>query len=242
MKQKTLQMLNEARKYAGLEPIVESFEDDDEEDRDAKIAAQDKKQQEFERKNKKTLDAAEKAIKAKAAREQADKETADKEKSDAPKSKEDNEDKSKEKSDKEVDNKKNSETSSEEKVVKAKKAAAARAWIAENPSATAGQFKAIALDKFGMGKHYANTFFYAHKNKNKGKTEVAECFVLSHPTISGYYLAENREMGQHQWIDEDSDLDAMMFESVDQANDYAAKIADWRGTKSKVSHVVFEGE
>lgn len=237
MKEKTLQLLNEARKYAGLEPIIEAMDDDDDEDRDAKIASQDKKQQEFENKNKKTLDAAEKAAKAKAAKEKAAKSDGDDDASEDKK-----EEVSKKKDDKEGDSKKDSETPTEEKAAKAKKAAAARAWIAENPSATGGQFKAIALDKFGMGKHYANTFFYAHKNKSKGKTEVAECFVLQHPTISGYYLAENREINQFQWVDENSDLEAMLFENVDQATAFANKVADWRGTQSKISHVIFDGE
>lgn len=236
MKKKSLELLNEARKYAGLEPIIESFDDD--EDPDVKKVMADKRQQEFERKNKKTLDKDAEAIRA--AKKKADAGKTDTKKDD----KEDGEKKAPVEK-KEPEKKDDKESGNSEKVAKEKKAAAARAWIKDNPNATAGQFKAISQEKFGIGKHYANTFWYAEKAKAKRqaageKTAVAECFVLSHPQYSGYYLAENKMMNQYQWVDEDSDIEALIYETSEEAEKAASMINDWRGTPAKVTRVIFD--
>ena len=228
------------RKIAGLNPIMESVDDDDE-DPDVKIAMKDKRQAAFEKRNKNELSAAEKeaAIKEKMAKEKA-KEAREKkadekpaEQKEAPKS----EPKAEEKPAAAAKSEEKSETSSEAKrrgraPDDNSKRGQARNWIKEHPTATRGEFLTHAAS-FNMSKHYANAFFYTVKKGMK----VEECYVLSHPSMPSFLLAENREINQMQWIDPNSPLEPMIFESKAEAEKIARYMSEWKSQYANVETI-----
>lgn len=222
--------INIIRKIAGL-PLMEAFrgdeEDDDDEDPDVKVVSKDKRQAAFEKKNKNELTAAEKAAKAKdkaAAAAAAEKKAAEKpvEKKAEPKAEEKKEAPAAEK--KEESNEGNNEAKKRgRKASDSSKMGQARAWIHAHPEAKRGEFLTHA-ESFGMSKHYGSAFFYQVKAKSK----VAECYVLTHPSMPSFLLAENREISQMQWVDPTSPLVPMIFESRAEAEKVAKYMSEWK--------------
>lgn len=106
------------------------------------------------------------------------------------------------------------------------KSGQARNWLTGNPAAKRGDFIKHAGEHFGMTKHHANTYFYAHKAKKSGS--VSEAFVLAHPMAKSLVLAENREMHTYQWIDPTSDLTPAIFFERAEAEKLAKYMAEWR--------------
>lgn len=123
-----------------------------------------------------------------------------------------------------------------------KKAQLAREWlIANKDNHTRGAFrKAMAVH--GISDNYANTFYYAQKARDfiGPKKPVKELYYIQHPFMHSYLLAENREMNQMQWIDSESSLAPMFFETEDEAKKIAKYMAEWRGQSSQVQKIEFE--
>lgn len=232
--------INNIRKIAGL-PLMEArIDDEDDEDPDAKIAASDKRQAAFEKRNKKELSDAEQAakernekLKAQAAEKKAAKETEKKEapkaeekpaekKEDAPKA----EEKPAEKSDEQRSSTRGRKPSDSSKMGQARK------WIQDHPTASRGDFMKHA-ESFNMSRHYANAFFYSVKKKMK----VTECYILVHPNLPSFVLAENREMNQMQWVDPTSPLEPMIFESREEAEKIATYMSEWKSQYADVQTV-----
>ena len=226
------------RKIAGLTPIMESVEDDDE-DPDVKIAMKDKRQAAFEKRNKNELSAAEKeaAIKEKMAKEKA-KEAREKkadekpvEKKEAPKAEPKAEEKPAAKADE-----KPAESNEAKRRGRApsddSKRGQARSWLNSNPNASRKEFLAHAAS-FAMSPAYASAFRAAHKAKSK----VAECYVLSHPSMPSFLLAENREINQMQWVDPTSPLEPMIFESKAEAEKVAKYMSEWKSQYSNIDAI-----
>lgn len=213
--------INYVRKIAGL-PLIESYEgDDDDEDPDVAIANSDKRQQSFERKNRKELKQAEAATK------KADQPT---KKADGPAA----------------------EKSGDEKAAAAA-AEAKRRGKAPDPnsfnqhakanakSMTRGEFIKWAAEKHGKGKNYASTLFAKYNPKSSRGAEVKnECWILTHPQLQGYTLAENYEMNQLVWVDSGSHLDTLLFTTEAKAEEMKQYLSEWRGQKSTVEHIVIE--
>lgn len=103
----------------------------------------------------------------------------------------------------------------------------ALAWVIANPHAKRGEFIKHA-ESFAMSPNYASAHFYAIKAKLKAKTDVTECFFLTHPQSSNFMLAENREMNQYQWIDHSSDLEPLVFMSEADARKMMMTIHDFK--------------
>lgn len=226
--------VNIMRKIAGL-PLMEAVDDDDDEDPDAKIAMGDKRQAAFEKRNKSELSTAEKEanIKEKLAKEKT-KEARVKKAEDSPVDKKESpvaSPKAKEKSEDAAD------TSNEAKrrgraPSDTSKRGQARTWINGHPSAKRSEFLAHA-ESFGMTKHYANAFFYTVKKSMK----VEECYVLSHPSMPSFMLAENREINQMQWIDPTSPLEPMIFESRAEAEKVAKYMGEWKSQYANIDTI-----
>lgn len=211
------------RKIAGV-PLMESRHDDDDEDPDVKVAMGDKRQAEFEKKNKRELTSAEKAATAK---EKAAKSTppAD-EKKEAPKAAEKKEEAPKS-DDAPAEAKKRGRTPSA-----TSKSGQAAAWIKANPEAKRGEFMTHA-ESFNMTKHYANAFFYSVKKKMK----VTECFILVHPSVPSFVLAENREINQLQWVDPSSPLEPMIFETMAEAKKVVKYMSEWKSQAATIETI-----
>lgn len=220
------------KKIAGLSQVNEAFDDDDE-DPDVKTAMSDKRQAAFEKRNKNELTRAEREAamkermakeKAKEAREKkADEKPAEKkeapetEEKPAPKAEEKKEDASNEA-------KRRGRAPSDDS-----KRGQARSWLNSHPNASRKEFLAHA-SSFGMSPAYASAFRAAHMAKSK----VTECYVLSHPSMPSFLLAENREMSQMQWVDPTSPLEPMIFESKAEAERVAKYMSEWKSQYSNI--------
>ena len=233
------------RKIAGLNPIMESVDDDDE-DPDVKIAMKDKRQAAFEKRNKNELSSAEKeaAIKEKMDKEKA-KEAREKKANEKPVAKKEApkaEPKAEEKPAAKAEEKPAESNESNEAKRRGRapsdsaKAGQARAWLAAHPGAKRGEFIAHASE-WGMTKHYANQRFYAIKHALGSKTEVKEVYFLSHPSMPSFLLAENREINQMQWVDPTSPLVPMMFESKAEAEKIAKYMSEWKSQYANIDTV-----
>ena len=115
----------------------------------------------------------------------------------------------------------------------------ALAWIKANPDAGGGAFAKWAIANIDMGKNYANTYFHGLKAKARAqlKASANECFMISHPTLSTYFLHENRAMNQMQWVDSDSDNAPMVFESKDAAEKVIKYMAEWKSQQGNLVRV-----
>lgn len=125
---------------------------------------------------------------------------------------------------------------SEEKAVAAKKARQAREWHDANPTATRKEYMAHVGANFGMGKHYANQQFYRKTKK------LDEFWMIGHPSLSDFYLAENREMSTYQWVDSYSPLDLMVFETEAAAKKTALYMGEWKNQQTVIEHCLFEND
>lgn len=218
------------RKIAGL-PIVESFDDsDDDEDPDVKVAAKDKRQAAFEKKNKNELKRAEKEadnkekVDAKKKAEQAQAVKDEKTKKDVEKAEElkKEAEKAEEKKETPAEEKKEAKRRGRAQDENSKRGQA-RAWLTANPTAGRGEFLKHAAT-FNMASSDASAFFYSHRNKMK----VAECYILAHPTMPSFVLAENRELNQMQWIDPSSPLEPLVFKTLSEAERVAKYMSEWK--------------
>lgn len=231
------------RKIAGLAPIMESVDDDDE-DPDVKIAMKDKRQAAFEKRNKNELSSAEKeaaikekmdAAKAKEAREKKanEKPAAKKEAPKAePKAEEKPAAKAEEKSEESNEAKRRGRAPSD-----SAKAGQARSWLAAHPGAKRGEFMAHAAE-WGMTRTYANKEFYAIKHKlARANADLKEVYFLSHPSMPSFLLAENREINQMQWVDPTSPLVPMIFESKAEAEKIVKYMSEWKSQYANIDTV-----
>lgn len=137
-----------------LAGLTESYDDD--EDPDAKIAASDKRQQEFEKKNKSELKKGQAAAKGaeqkKEAPKKEEKKPAAEQKKEAPPA---------------------AEKKKGQRDTSGSKQARARAWLSSHGvGASRSAFINWAASNLQMSKHHANTFFYANKKK------VTEFYVI----------------------------------------------------------------
>jgi hypothetical protein len=229
--------INKVRKLAGM-PLMEAWDnDDDDEDPDAKIAGGDKGQSEFEKKASKDIKQAEQKadeIAKKKAEEAAAKKvaspfdalvnhaTADKKPAKAEKAP---------KSDEGGEKRRGKAPDPEGKQGKA------RAWMDANPNATRKQFIDHVVANHEMSPHHANTFFYAYK-KVKGSKTVSEMYYLSHPSVSSYVLAENRELNTFMWTDHtNATLEPLMFESKAEVERVAKYMSEWKGIPTQIGTV-----
>lgn len=225
--------INRARQLAGLsakvEPLTESVHDDDE-DPDVRIANTDSKQREFENRNKKALDDGQKAL--------ADKKRAQEEAKKAkPKKEEEKE-----------EPKKETTSTVDEKPEEAKKRGKAPNPESFNQHAKAnaakmsrGEFIKWAAETHGKGKNYASTLF-AKYNPKSGRQVANESWIIVHPMMPSFLLAENREMSTYQWVDSTSPINPIIFETQAEAEKIQKHISEWRAQSSVLEKIVFEAD
>lgn len=220
--------INNVRKLAGL-PLVESWDRDDmdDEDPDVKIAMGDKRQSEFEKKNKGELSAAQKAAAAKktAAAKPVEKKPAPEAKKEEPKA----------------------EEKKEEVAAEAKRRGKAPNPESFNQHAKAnarsmarGAFIKWAAEKHGKGKNYASSLFAKYNPKSSREVQTAnEVWVIAHPHLTGFMLAENRELNQMQWVDPSSSLDPICFVTEAEAKKVQKYMSEWKSQSVVVEHIMF---
>lgn len=238
------------RRIAGLPtPAVAKLneawdaDDSDDEDPDVKIANADKGQQHFEKKNKKELKAASAGAKEMSSKKKPDAESPKKEAA--------------------ATKKEEAPAKAEVKKVEAEKTAADTPAAAEakrrgkapNPnsfnqhakskasSMKRGDFIAWAAKEHGKGKHYASSLFAKHNPKSSRQAKEAnEGWIIVHPHLNGFLLAENRELNQMQWVDPSSPIDPMFFTNEAEAQKVVKYMAEWKSQAAVVEHIVFEAD
>lgn len=240
------------RKIAGLPepvitPLVEAVDEEpygEDDDPDVKIANADKGQKKFERKLKKSkkVDPDEhtfvhgKGFVKKSEEEAAKKEVAAKKAAPAEK---------KEVVAKKDDDKKDAPAEAKKRGKSEDpngKSGKAREWLGSNADHNRKSFMAHATTNLGMSAHHANTFYYAHKKKTAGSAtpaEVKEVWVIQHPHMESFMLAENRELNSMQWVDPYHALEPMIFDNEESASKIAKYMQEWRGQAARVTKISF---
>ena len=256
------------RELAG-QPIVESYDDDDDDglsaseralaskadsdlkkkgvkvakvdpDKDLHALAQRRKAKE-EKKEAATDEEEKKAAAAAKAEKEADEKNAPKADDDE-KPAEKKEDKSAEKPAEKKEDKPAEKKQRGKKPDANSKAQRALAWIKANPDAGGGAFAKWAAANIDMGKNYANTYFHGLKAKARAqlKATANECYMISHPWLSTHFLYEDKAMNQMQWIDIEGTDTPTIFESKEAAENTMKYLADWKHQGSKLVHVNLE--
>lgn len=110
----------------------------------------------------------------------------------------------------------------------------ARAWLKANPGAKRSEFLKYAADQLSMGANYASG------KLTQLRRGLNEFFMLRHPSLSGVYLAENREMSSYQWADAYSILEPLVFTTEAEANEAAEFLVDWKSLYTVVEHYIAE--
>jgi hypothetical protein len=218
-------LLESVRKIAGL-PLTEWDDDDDE---DVKIAMKDKKQAEFEAKNKKTI-----------AKVNADKDMERVAKG-AKKEDDDEDEKPAAKPSPAATPvaKKEKKPAAEDKKPAGRGSVATviRSVLAKNKSAKASDVRA-ALEKAGVAVPA-----HLHSHIVRLRKKLTEGYILVHPQMASFVLAENMAMNQYQWIsvkDESTSLEPVVFENQDAAKKVMQYLYDYKNQQSVLVPLALE--
>lgn len=223
--------LERVAKIAGVQLNEVWDRDDDDEDPDAKIAGEDKRQRAFEKKNKGELKAAAKSAPPKKEQPKAEEKKPEPKKEQpapAAKAEEKKEEPAKAAEEKKARSRAaNPESFNQQAKAKAK-------------SMTRGAFIAWALE-VGKGKNYASTLFAKYNPKSSRQVaEAKEVWILTHPHMPTFTLAENYEMQTQQWVDTTSPLNTNLYMSEAEAIKAQKHLSEWRGQASVIEKIVFE--
>ena len=268
--------ISRLRALAGVQPLTESYDDDDDDgmsaserelagkaDRDLKKKGikvanvdPDKDIRSLARRRK----AHDARYEEKVDKEEAEeKEAAEKEKATEPKAEpEAKKEAPKAEEKKEAAPKKEPEAKKEEPKAEEKKeepaAEAKRRGKAPNPESfnqhakanaknmTRGQFLTWAAEKHGKGKAYASALFAKYNPKSSRELKTNECYMLQHPSVPSFLLAENKMMNQYQWIDGASPMDPLVFETEAEAKKVAQYIYEWKNQTADIVKIDFSDE
>jgi hypothetical protein len=117
----------------------------------------------------------------------------------------------------------------------ASKIGQARTWLKNNAGAKRSEFLTYT-DSIGMSRHHASG------KLTQLRRGLNEFYMLRHPMLSSVYLAENYELGSYQWADAYSPLDPLVFETETDAREAAAFMSDWKSLQTVIEHFVAEAE
>lgn len=202
----------------------ESDDYDDDEDRDVKIAMSDKRQQAFEKRAKKVV-----------SKIDADKDMAKL----AKKSSKDDED------EKPVEKKEEAKPAAKKAAPKAE----------EKPKAARGSFSSIAKPLLAKGASAADIraaltkagveVKHLHSRLHALRKNLKEGYVLVHPHMPSYVLAENGMMNQYQWISEKDDttsLAPMIFTTESAAKKVMQYVREYKNQACILTPLQFNEE
>jgi outer membrane biosynthesis protein TonB len=223
--------LGRLAKIAGVSLNEVWDRDDDDEDPDAKIASEDKRQKSFEKKNKGELKAADKAVPAKKVEKAEEKKPEP-----TAKAEEKKDDKPAEKKE---------EPKAAEEAKKRGRAANPESFNqhakANAKSMTRGAFIKWAAETHGKGKNYASSLFAKYNPKSSRELKEAKTgWILVHPHMPTFTLAENYEMKQMQWVDSSSSFNTLVYTTEAEAERVAKYMLEWKGQTSVIEKITFE--
>lgn len=125
-----------------------------------------------------------------------------------------------------------SEKREEKSAPASKKVPQLRSWVEKNGLDRKGAW--AYAQSIGMTPASFSTAYQSIKGKKQAATEA---FVLLHPTVPNFLLAENREMGIHQWVDMNSPFEPLVFFTEKEAKDLAKYMAEWKGQLAHIQRV-----
>ena len=240
--------ISRIRTLAGMQPLTESYDDDDDGMSASERALLKKAEGDLKKKGIKVKDAdPDKDLHALAqrrkAKEKAREDAEDREEAES-KAAAAAEKKAEEKEEPKAEEKKEAAPKKEEP-----KAEEKRRDRAPNPESfnqhakanaknmTRDEFLKWAAEKHGKGKAYASALFAKYNPKSGRAIKTDECYVLQHPSVSSFLLAENKMMNQYQWIDSASPMDPLVFESEAEAKKVAEWIYEWKNQTAQIIKV-----
>ena len=256
--------ISRIRTLAGMQPLTESYDDDDDDGMSASERALLKKAEgDLKKKGIKVKDAdpdkdlhalaQRRKAKEKAREDAEDREEAESKAAAAAEKKAEEKEEPKAEEKKEAAHKKEEPKAEEKKEAAPKKeepkAEEKRRGKAPNPESfnqhakanaknmTRGEFLKWAAEKHGKGKAYASALFAKYNPKSGRAIKTDECYVLQHPSVSSFLLAENKMMNQYQWIDSASPMDPLVFESEAEAKKVAEWIYEWKNQTAQIIKV-----
>ena len=261
--------ISRIRTLAGMQPLTESYDDDDDDGMSASERALLKKAEgDLKKKGVKVKDvdpdkdlhalAQRRKAKDKAKEDAEDREEAESKAAAAAEKKAEEKEAPKAEDDKEAAPKKEEPKAEEKKEAAPKKeepaTEAKRRGKAPNPESfnqhaksnaknmTRGEFLKWAAEKHGKGKAYASALFAKYNPKSGRAIKTDECYVLQHPSVSSFLLAENKMMNQYQWIDSASPMDPLVFESEAEAKKVAEWIYEWKNQTAQIIKIDLKDE
>ena len=255
--------ISRIRTLAGMQPLTESYDDDDDDGMSASERALLKKAEgDLKKKGVKVKDAdpdkdlhalaQRRKAKDKAKEDAEDREEAESKAAAAAEKKAEEKEAPKAEDDKEAAPKKEEPKAEEKKEEPA--AEAKRRGKAPNPESfnqhakanaknmTRGQFLTWAAEKHGKGKAYASALFAKYNPKSSREVKTNECYMLQHPSVPSFLLAENKMMNQYQWIDSASPMDPLVFETEADAKKVAKFIYEWKNQTADIVKIDFSDE
>jgi len=81
-----------------------------------------------------------------------------------------------------------------------------------------------------------------HERATGESKKIEEMYVIAHPHMNSFILHENRELNRNQWVSnsEISDLPPYMFESKQEATDYARHLRDYQSMSCTIKRIKFD--
>jgi len=119
----------------------------------------------------------------------------------------------------------------------AKKRPQALAWLKSHPSATRGEFMKAA-EGWGMSRAYAGSHYYLLRKRARG-SDVKEAWMLFHPSVPRFALAENRQFNRYQWIslEDGKGLEPLCFFNEQEALDVAKYMSEYQSQVAVVERL-----
>lgn len=113
-------------------------------------------------------------------------------------------------------------------------------WLKAHSAATRKEFMAHA-ETIGMSKAYAGAYFYLLK-KRIANSSVKEAFILLHPSVARFALAENKQFNRFQWVslEETAGLEPLVFDTKPQAEKVLTFINEYKSLTATVEKLSFD--
>ena len=108
---------------------------------------------------------------------------------------------------------------------------------------TRKEFMTFAANELGMSPHYASAFYAKHNPKSSREVkEASVLWMVTHPMLKGFMLAENRILNQMQWIDSSSALEPLVFVKESDAKRVAQHMSSWKNQRTVIEQVELDDE
>lgn len=106
---------------------------------------------------------------------------------------------------------------------------------------TRKEFMTYAANELGMSPHYASAFYAKHNPKSSRELkEASVLWMVTHPMLKGFMLAENRALNLMQWIDSTSALEPLVFVKESDAKRVAQHMSEWKNQRTIIEQLDME--